>query len=34
KFNNNIRFGIDAERSVGGKYNTDLLINANFRYSF
>ncbi|MDF3971405.1 S6 family peptidase [Escherichia coli] len=32
--NNNIRFGVEAEKSILGNYNIDHSINANFRYSF
>ncbi|EPO8488518.1 autotransporter outer membrane beta-barrel domain-containing protein [Salmonella enterica subsp. enterica serovar Braenderup] len=30
----NMRFGLELEKSVFGKYNVDNAINANFRYSF
>ncbi|EKY7020373.1 autotransporter outer membrane beta-barrel domain-containing protein [Escherichia coli] len=30
----NIRFGLEFEKSAFGKYNVDNAINANFRYSF
>ncbi|EIX4510773.1 autotransporter outer membrane beta-barrel domain-containing protein [Escherichia coli] len=31
---NNIRFGLEFEKSAFGKYNVDNAVNANFRYSF
>ncbi|MDL0087933.1 autotransporter outer membrane beta-barrel domain-containing protein [Campylobacter gastrosuis] len=34
KASENLRFGIDLERSAFGDYDTDLAINANVRYSF
>ncbi|EGM7734944.1 autotransporter outer membrane beta-barrel domain-containing protein, partial [Escherichia albertii] len=34
RFGDNIRLGLEAERSAFGKYNTDDAINANIRYSF
>lgn len=34
RFGDNIRLGLEAERSAFGKYNTDNAINANIRYSF
>ncbi|HBB6388173.1 TPA: autotransporter outer membrane beta-barrel domain-containing protein [Escherichia coli] len=30
----NMRFGLELEKSAFGKYNVDNAINANFRYSF
>lgn len=30
----NLRFGLEFEKSAFGKYNVDNAINANFRYSF
>ncbi len=30
----NLRFGLEFEKSVFGKYNVDNAVNANFRYSF
>ncbi|ENS3719786.1 autotransporter outer membrane beta-barrel domain-containing protein [Escherichia coli] len=30
----NIRFGLEFEKSAFGKYNVDNAVNANFRYSF
>ncbi|ELC8117897.1 autotransporter outer membrane beta-barrel domain-containing protein [Escherichia coli] len=30
----NIRFGLEFEKSASGKYNVDNAVNANFRYSF
>ena len=30
----NVRFGLEFEKSAFGKYNVDNAINANFRYSF
>ena len=30
----NMRFGLELERSAFGKYNVDNAINANFRYMF
>ncbi|ENB6578934.1 autotransporter outer membrane beta-barrel domain-containing protein [Escherichia coli] len=30
----NVRFGLEFEKSTFGKYNVDNAINANFRYSF
>lgn len=30
----NVRFGLEFEKSAFGKYNVDNVINANFRYSF
>ncbi|HFP5151014.1 TPA: S6 family peptidase [Escherichia coli] len=34
RLGDNVRFGLEAERSAFGKYNTDNAINANLRYSF
>lgn len=31
---NNVRFGLELEKSAFGKYNVDNAINANFRYFF
>ncbi|EKK2518563.1 serine protease autotransporter EspP, partial [Escherichia coli] len=30
----NVRFGLEFEKSAFGKYNVDNAVNANFRYSF
>ena len=30
----NIRFGLEFEKSAFGKYNVDNAVNAGFRYSF
>ncbi|EKF9551588.1 autotransporter outer membrane beta-barrel domain-containing protein, partial [Escherichia coli] len=30
----NIRFGLEFEKSAFGKYNVDNAVNASFRYSF
>ncbi|HCZ3396594.1 TPA: autotransporter outer membrane beta-barrel domain-containing protein, partial [Escherichia coli] len=30
----NVRFGLEFEKSAFGKYNVDNAINANFRYTF
>ena len=30
----NVRLGVEFEKSTFGKYNVDNAINANFRYSF
>ncbi|EGI6450469.1 autotransporter outer membrane beta-barrel domain-containing protein, partial [Salmonella enterica subsp. enterica serovar Reading] len=30
----NMRLGLELEKSAFGKYNVDNAINANFRYSF
>ncbi|HCQ3827187.1 TPA: autotransporter outer membrane beta-barrel domain-containing protein, partial [Escherichia coli] len=30
----NVRFGLEFEKSAFGKYNVDNVINANFRYMF
>ncbi|STY78738.1 Temperature-sensitive hemagglutinin tsh autotransporter precursor [Klebsiella pneumoniae] len=34
RLGDNIRFGLEAERSAFGKYNVDNMINAGIRYSF
>lgn len=34
RLSDNIRFGLEAERSAFGKYNVDNMINASIRYSF
>ncbi|HFP9585945.1 TPA: autotransporter outer membrane beta-barrel domain-containing protein [Escherichia coli] len=30
----NLRFGLEFEKSAFGKYNVDNAVNASFRYSF
>ena len=30
----NIRFGLEFDKSAFGKYNVDNAVNAGFRYSF
>ncbi|CBG91787.1 autotransporter outer membrane beta-barrel domain-containing protein [Citrobacter rodentium] len=34
EIHNNVRFGLEFEKSAFGKYNVDNAINANFRYMF
>ncbi|MGD2932214.1 autotransporter outer membrane beta-barrel domain-containing protein [Escherichia coli] len=34
EIHDNLRFGLEFEKSAFGKYNVDNAVNANFRYSF